>query len=171
MQDETRRLERPAPRPAEAEATESAPARREEPPAGTPAGPIPAHPGGPARPPAGGPAATAPPAPGVPPAAPPPAAAGQSSGSAPPSTEAPSPARPVQPPSPAWERPLAHGLAQLEGAPGEPLYLPMTLSVGAGFKFGCGFMLAAGIATLLLFLVSSVLFFVASLMGLPLPVQ
>ena len=28
----------------------------------------------------------------------------------------------------------------------EPMYLPLALSVGAGFKFGCGFMLAVGIS-------------------------
>ena len=28
----------------------------------------------------------------------------------------------------------------------EPMYLPLALSVGAGFKFGCGFMLAVGVA-------------------------
>ncbi len=161
MHDETRRLERPAPRPAGADPADGGPTRGEEPPVGgTPAGPIPAQPGGPPRSDAG-----------VPAAAPAASAAGQSRGPAPASTETSSPPKPIQPPSPAWERPLTHGPAQLEGAPGEPLYLPMTLSVGAGFKFGCGFMLAAGIATLLLFLVSSVIFFVASLMGLPLPVQ
>ena len=49
------------------------------------------------------------------------------------------------------------------------MYLPLALSVGAGFKFGCGFMLAAAISTLVLFLVVSVLFFVTSLVGVPLP--
>lgn len=53
--------------------------------------------------------------------------------------------------------------------PAEPLYLPLALSVGAGFKFGCGFLLAAGLTGMLLFLVASVIFFVASLAGLPLP--
>ena len=51
----------------------------------------------------------------------------------------------------------------------EPMYLPLALSVGAGFKFGCGFMLAVGVTFFALFLVLSVLFFVAALIGIPLP--
>lgn len=51
----------------------------------------------------------------------------------------------------------------------EPMYLPLALSVGAGFKFGCGFMLALGVSLLGLFLVFSVLFFIASLAQIPLP--
>ena len=51
----------------------------------------------------------------------------------------------------------------------EPMYLPLALSVGAGFKFGCGFMLALGVSVLGLFLVFSVLFFIASLAQIPLP--
>lgn len=60
--------------------------------------------------------------------------------------------------------------APLLDAPLDPVYLPLALSVGAGFKFGCGFMLAVGIAALVLFLTFSVVFFVASLMGIPLPI-
>lgn len=51
----------------------------------------------------------------------------------------------------------------------EPMYLPLALSVGAGFKFGCGFMLAVGVSVFGLFLVASVIFFVAALAGLPVP--
>ena len=51
----------------------------------------------------------------------------------------------------------------------EPMYLPLALSVGAGFKFGCGFMLAVGVTGMILFLVLSVVFFVAALVGIPLP--
>ena len=32
------------------------------------------------------------------------------------------------------------------------MYLPLALSVGAGFKFGCGFMLAVGVSLFGLFL-------------------
>jgi len=53
--------------------------------------------------------------------------------------------------------------------PQEPVYLPLALSVGAGFKFGCGFMLAVGVSMFGLFLVASVIFFVAALAGVPLP--
>ena len=52
---------------------------------------------------------------------------------------------------------------------GEPTYLPLVLSVGTGFKFGCGFMLAIGVTALCVFLVLSLVFFVASLVGVPLP--
>jgi hypothetical protein len=51
----------------------------------------------------------------------------------------------------------------------EPMYLPLALSVGAGFKFGCGFMLAVGISVFGLFLAASVVFFVAALAGVPVP--
>jgi len=51
----------------------------------------------------------------------------------------------------------------------EPMYLPLALSVGAGFKFGCGFLLATGMAAAALLLLFSVIFFVATLMGIPLP--
>ncbi|MGE3268133.1 MAG: hypothetical protein AB7P40_05255 [Chloroflexota bacterium] len=53
--------------------------------------------------------------------------------------------------------------------PQEPMYLPLALSVGAGFKFGCGFMLAVGVSLFGLFLAASVIFFVAALAGLPVP--
>lgn len=51
----------------------------------------------------------------------------------------------------------------------EPMYLPLALSVGAGFKFGCGFMLAVAVSMFGLFLAGSVIFFVAALAGLPVP--
>jgi hypothetical protein len=51
----------------------------------------------------------------------------------------------------------------------EPMYLPLALSVGAGFKFGCGFMLAVGVSLFGLFLAGSVIFFVAALAGVPVP--
>jgi hypothetical protein len=51
----------------------------------------------------------------------------------------------------------------------EPMYLPLALSVGAGFKFGCGFILAVGVAVFAMFLLLSVLFFVAALAGVTLP--
>jgi hypothetical protein len=51
----------------------------------------------------------------------------------------------------------------------EPMYLPLALSVGAGIKFGCGFMLAIGVTAFALFLLLSVLFFVAALAGVPMP--
>ena len=61
---------------------------------------------------------------------------------------------------------LAYGY---EGEPHEPVYMPLALSVGAGFKFGCGFMLAVAVSMFGLFLAASVVFFVAALAGLPVP--
>ena len=46
---------------------------------------------------------------------------------------------------------------------------PVNFSVGDGFKFGCGFMLAVGISLFGLFLAASVIFFVAALAGVPVP--
>ena len=151
MQDETQRLEQqPPPQRSEAATPRPPPQRPETPP------PSPAP-------------ATAPPGP----------ATGQ-----PPAAEA----RPPQPQSPT---PAVEGAASPRGLEGlrverevprdysleygqaehvEPLYLPMALSVGAGFKFGCGFMLAVAISGLALFLVFSVVFFVASLVGVPFPI-
>ena len=46
----------------------------------------------------------------------------------------------------------------------------MNLTVGDGFKFGCGLVLAAAFAAVILLLVLSLAVFVSSLMGRPLPV-
>ena len=45
----------------------------------------------------------------------------------------------------------------------------MNLTVGDGFKFGCGLVLASAFAVVLLLLVLSLAAFVSSLMNLPLP--
>jgi len=62
------------------------------------------------------------------------------------------------------DSPLAYGYEHPE-----PVYMPLALSVGAGFKFGCGFMLAVGVSLFGLFLAVSVIFFVAALAGVPVP--
>ena len=70
---------------------------------------------------------------------------------------------------------LAYETAPVGRPPGypldqqEPIYLPLALSVGAGFKFGCGFMMAVTMTALVVFLVLSIVFFVATLIGIPLP--
>jgi hypothetical protein len=46
----------------------------------------------------------------------------------------------------------------------------MNLTVGDGFKFGCGLVLAAAFAAVLLLLVLSLAIFISSLLGRPLPV-
>jgi hypothetical protein len=65
---------------------------------------------------------------------------------------------------PDLDSPLSYGYEHQE-----PMYLPLALSVGAGFKFGCGFMLAVGVSLFGLFLAASVIFFLAALAGLPVP--
>ena len=52
----------------------------------------------------------------------------------------------------------------------QPLaYVSLGLTVGDGFKFGCGFTLALAIATLLLVVIASLVFLAASILGLPIP--
>ena len=51
----------------------------------------------------------------------------------------------------------------------EPVFTPFSLTVGDGFKFGCGFMMALAIAILILLLIFSLFALVASLVGVPLP--
>ena len=46
----------------------------------------------------------------------------------------------------------------------------MNLTVGDGFKFGCGLVLAAAFAAVLLLVALSLAVFVNSLMGRPLPI-
>jgi hypothetical protein len=46
----------------------------------------------------------------------------------------------------------------------------MNLTVGDGFKFGCGLVLATAFAAMLLLLVVSLAIFISSLLGRPLPV-
>jgi len=46
----------------------------------------------------------------------------------------------------------------------------MNLTVGDGFKFGCGLVLATAFAAVLLLLVVSLAIFISSLLGRPLPV-
>ncbi len=46
----------------------------------------------------------------------------------------------------------------------------MNLTVGDGFKFGCGIVLATAFAAVLVLLVVALAIFVSSLLGRPLPV-
>lgn len=57
-----------------------------------------------------------------------------------------------------------------DSVPTDPTYVALTLSVGSGFKFGCGLILAGifGLACLILLL--SIALFALSLAGVPLPV-
>jgi hypothetical protein len=52
----------------------------------------------------------------------------------------------------------------------EPVFTPFSLTVGDGFKFGCGFTMALVIAGLIGLLALSLVFLLASLVGAPIPV-
>lgn len=54
--------------------------------------------------------------------------------------------------------------------PLDPVFSPFSLTVGDGFKFGCGFLMALTIASLIGFLVLSLILLIASLVGAPLPI-
>jgi hypothetical protein len=53
----------------------------------------------------------------------------------------------------------------------EVLFVPLAVSIGDGFKFGCGFFLAMVLALLVGFVLMAVLFVVTSLFGLNLPIS
>jgi hypothetical protein len=82
------------------------------------------------------------------------------------------PSLPQQPPPTYYEPPAAH--PTLVPAPhaerSEVLYVPLAVTVGDGFKFGCGFFLAAATAFFCAILLMAALFAVTSFMGLNLPV-
>lgn len=52
----------------------------------------------------------------------------------------------------------------------EVMFVPLAVSIGDGFKFGCGFFLAMVLALLVGFVALAVLFVVTSLLGLNLPI-
>jgi hypothetical protein len=51
------------------------------------------------------------------------------------------------------------------------LFVPLAVSIGDGFKFGCGFFLAMVLALLVGFVLLALLFVVTSLFGLNLPIS
>jgi len=51
----------------------------------------------------------------------------------------------------------------------EVTYVPLAVTIGDGFKFGCGFFLAMVLAVLVAFVVLAALFVLTSLFGLSLP--
>lgn len=53
--------------------------------------------------------------------------------------------------------------------PESVLYVPLAVTVGDGFKFGCGFFMAAVAAALLAFVLMAALFLLSSLTGITLP--
>jgi hypothetical protein len=53
----------------------------------------------------------------------------------------------------------------------ETVYVPLAVSIGDGFKLGCGFFLAMVIALLVGFVLLALLFVLSSLVGLNLPLS
>jgi hypothetical protein len=53
----------------------------------------------------------------------------------------------------------------------ETLFVPLAVSVGDGFKFGCGFFLALVLAMLIGFVLFAALFVLTNLFGLNLPIS
>jgi hypothetical protein len=58
----------------------------------------------------------------------------------------------------------------LEPPRGDTLYVPLAVSVGDGFKFGCGFFLALALTILAGFVVVALLFALSSALNLNLPI-
>lgn len=56
-------------------------------------------------------------------------------------------------------------------AAGDVTYVPLAVSIGDGFKFGCGFFLAAVVALLVGFVVFAALFALTSISGVSVPLQ
>jgi hypothetical protein len=52
----------------------------------------------------------------------------------------------------------------------ETVYVPLAVSIGDGFKFGCGFFLALVMAMLVGFVLLALLFVLSSIVGLNLPI-
>ena len=73
----------------------------------------------------------------------------------------------LEPEPPAWEPPPRPPDDAVELP--EPVFTPFSLTVGDGFKFGCGFTMALAIAALILLLILSLFFLAASLVGVRLP--
>jgi hypothetical protein len=53
----------------------------------------------------------------------------------------------------------------------EVMFVPLAVSIGDGFKFGCGFFLAMVLALLVGFVLLALLFVLTSLFGLNLPIS
>jgi hypothetical protein len=67
--------------------------------------------------------------------------------------------------------PVTDGAAVRAPSPGQPAitFVPMAVTIGDGFKFGCGFFLATVLAALIAFVLLAALFVLTGLFGLNLP--
>jgi hypothetical protein len=63
----------------------------------------------------------------------------------------------------------AHAEVAPAVAPPGMTYVPLAVTIGDGFKFGCGFFLAAVIAALVGFVLLAALFVVTELLGVSFP--
>jgi hypothetical protein len=96
----------------------------------------------------------------------------------------PPPSAPPAPPPPTEDGELASDevptaeavavapIAQVAAPPTEDVvYVPLAVTIGDGFKFGCGFFLAAVLALLVGFVLLAALFLLSTLTGLNLPIS
>ena len=90
--------------------------------------------------------------------------------------EVPPPGPEPEPPPPAAEPNEHFEVLSREPAPvasqamaAEVTYVPMAVTIGDGFKFGCGFFLAAVVAMLVGFVLLAALFVLTSVFGVNLP--
>jgi len=97
-----------------------------------------------------------------------------------PAPEAPAAPAPTAPVAPAPEPEAAPDDGRIEvepepapsvalSAPPQTTYVPLAVTIGDGFKFGCGFFLALVLAMLVGFVLLAALFVLTSLFGLNLP--
>jgi hypothetical protein len=69
--------------------------------------------------------------------------------------------------------PPESGHAALAAGPAsanEVVYVPLAITIGDGFKFGCGFFLAAVLVMLIGFVLLAALFLLTTVLGLNLPI-
>jgi hypothetical protein len=73
-------------------------------------------------------------------------------------------------PAPRTDGPVPAPVASVTPVDQPVAYVSLGLTVGDGFKFGCGLVMAVAIAAVGLLVLASVVFLVASLVGLPVPI-
>lgn len=80
-------------------------------------------------------------------------------------------APPLEAPPPGAEARSVAASADLEAHPADLVYIPLAVTVGDGFKFGCGFFLALAATILTVVFLVAVLFALTSFLGVSLPVS
>lgn len=79
-------------------------------------------------------------------------------------------APPIDRPLPGADSGPLPGVQDLAAHPADLVYIPLAVTVGDGFKFGCGFFLALAAAILTAVFLVAVLFALTSFLGVSLPV-